>query len=186
MNHMASRERTCALVCILVFATILPAPLTAQVAPDPDERVRLTFDADGDVSFCRADDLVLEGDSLHVTGCEASGVYEVASISRMDVRSGRTWSKKGGVIGFLGGAVAGFAIAWPTYSDDYGVPCAKHGNEGTRGCVGVTAATAVLGSVLGAYLMGSDRWEPLPLERVRLVAGPVAGVGFGVGATLRF
>jgi len=172
----------------LLLAALAASPLAAQTAedPKPNDTVRLTFASTDTSALAQMRQLRVRGASLHLCSVEFSGGYPLSEISRIEINRGRAWSTKWGVLGFFGGAAAGALIAWPVHSDDYGVPCSKYGNQGRNGCVSLIAGGAILGAFLGAFLKGGDRWEPLPLDRLRaLTVGP-AGDGLSVGASVRF
>ena len=89
----------------------------------------------------------------------------------------------------IGGAVLGAAslAAVIGVCDPGGNPpnCSVTGG----GILAVTAAGAVVGAVIGAALGSqskSDRWEELPLDRLRVSFAPQRDRRFGLGLSVRF
>jgi hypothetical protein len=172
----------------LILGALVASPLAAQTEadPKPSDTVRLTFLSTDTPALARMHQLQVRGDSLHLNLASSSGAYPLSEISQIEISRGKAWSTKWGVLGFFGGAAAGALIAWPVHSDDYGVPCSKYGNQGRDGCVTLIAGGAILGAFLGAFLKGDERWEALPMDRLRaLTIGP-SGDGLNIGASLRF
>ncbi len=173
---------------MLILAVLAVPPLAAQteVAPKPNAAVRVTFTSTDTQALARMHQLQVRGDSLHLSLVSSSGVYPLSEISQIEISRGRAWSTKWGILGFFGGAAAGALIAWPVHSDDYGVPCSKYGNQGRDGCVSLIAGGAVLVAFLGAFLKGGERWELLPMERLRALTFGRSGDGLSIGASVRF
>jgi hypothetical protein len=64
------------------------------------------------------------------------------------------------------GAAAGAEVAYLSFQDDYGSPCST--SSGTNKCGVVVTSFALGGAVAGALLMRRERWEEVPLDRLRV------------------
>jgi hypothetical protein len=109
----------------------------------------------------------------------------LAAIERIDLYAGRQshpW--RGAGIGFLGGAALGFGL-W--YAADVGC----YPEADTIGCATVFGAFgggvlgALVGAVIGGFLLKTDRWEDAPLDGVRVGVAPSGNRGVVVRLTVR-
>ena len=188
------------LVAILAFVPLTSA--TAQVPVRPGERVRVTHQpicpagticlgpsprrrSVGTFLAWKADSLVIQsnGDTLSVP---------VNLVTRLDVSRGRnTNTGEGAGIGFLLGAVVGAVIGLASYEE-----CES---QGAFSCLGpdgpeiyalAGAIIGGLGGLVAGALIGSatetDRWQEVPLDRLRVSLGPQRDGRFGFGASVRF
>ncbi len=172
---------------------ICPAD-TICVGPSPRQRSVGTFLA------WKADSLVVQsnGDTLSVP---------VNLVTRLDVSRGRKsfGAGRGGIIGGLVGAASGAIIGAASYEEpeepqpcvprDF-LDCLLRGPRGDR--ISRTAADAavqwaVVGAVVGyaiGRLLGSaiktERWEEVPLDRLRVNLGPQRDGRYGLGASVGF
>ncbi len=157
---------------------ICPAA-TICVGPSPRQRSVGTFLA------WKADSLVVQsnGDTLSVP---------VNLVTRLDVSLGRkTNTGKGAGTGFLLGAVVGAVIGLVSYEEC--VPQGAFSCLGPDGPEVAAAAGAIiggLGGLVAGALIGSatetDRWQEVPLDRLRVSLGPQRDGRFGLGASVRF
>jgi len=162
---------------LTLLAVLLLAPLTdalAQEQPlEPGQRVRVTVPS-LDVNKQKATFQGMAGDTLVLS----SASYSLSGVTRFDVYSGRKshfWAGAG--IGFLVGA-AGGAVAGSV------VNC---GGEDQMLCVGWGAGVfglggAIVGGLVGAFVWKADKWEEVPLDRLRVRVVPQRGgrLGFGI------
>ena len=188
------------LVAILAFVPLASA--TAQVPVRPGERVRVTHQpicpagticlgpsprqrSVGTFLAWKADSLVVQsnGDTLSVP---------VNLVTRLDVSRGRnTNTTEGAGIGFLLGGFVGAVIGLTSYE--------KCESQGAFSCIGPggpeiyalgAAVIGGLGGVVVGALIGSaiesERWEEVPLDRLRVSLGPQRDGRFGFGASVRF
>ncbi len=188
------------LVAILALTPLTSA--TAQVPVRPGERVRVTRPP-----ICRADTicggrsprqsvgtfLAWKSDTLVVQSNGDTLALPLDSVTRLDVSWGRkTNTGKGAGIGILLGVIAGAFIGGVSYEE-----CVP---QGWFSCIGpdfgseaYAAAGALLGG-LGGLMAGAiigtaiktDRWQEVPLDRVRVSLGPQRDGRFGLGASMRF
>ncbi len=173
------------LVAVLAFTPLASA--TAQVRPGA--RVRVTHlwgKSVGTFVAWESDTLVFQsnGDTLSVP---------VDLVTRLDVRRGRkTNTGKGAGIGFLLGGVVGAVIGYASYEE-----CVP---QGWFSCIGPNfgpGLVALVGGLVGGLGGGSvgavigtaietDRWQEVPLDRLRVSLGPQRDGRLGLGASARF
>ena len=166
-----------------LLAAALPVPVAAISAQEPPQvepgaRVRVTA-ADnairnrvGTLRELNADSIVLE-DGL---------MLPLASVTRLELSRGRTANQTPGiVVGFLAGATIG--AVW-------GASAAREIDESATA---VTLLAAGIGSALGAVIGGivglgirTDRWEEVPLHRLRVNPTPQPGGRLALGLSVRF
>jgi hypothetical protein len=165
-------------VCLLSIPLIaLPSPVTAQ-APmlEPGARIRVWAPELG-IEKRSATFQALRGDTLAAVA-DSTMHCPLTSVTRLDVHRGRGGhARTGAVIGIGAGAVIGAVTAvivceaaWCTV--DGGVVLAGAG-------IGVLTG-GLLGAGVGA-LIKTDRWEEVPLDRLRVsVASQPQGVGLAI------
>ena len=119
----------------------------------------------------RADTLVLE-----ITACP------LASVTRLDVSRGqKSHAVVGSLVGAGAGALVGLAMCANTDV------CGILSDNDIKG--EVVATSVVVGGLLGllvGYLIKTDRWEEVPLERLRVSLAPQRDGGFALGFSVRF
>ncbi len=100
-------------------------------------------------------------------------------------------ARKGAGIGLLVGAATGAVIGLASGDDP---SCSGSGwfcwrftaeEKAALGAVGLGGLGAVIGLIAGAA-SGSERWEKVPLDRVRVSVGPQRDGRLGFGASVRF
>jgi len=112
----------------------------------------------------RADTLVLE-----ITECP------LASVTRLDVSGGqKSHALLGAGIGFAAGALS--AVVFSVSSQDLS----------TIEAALITGAIGALVGGITGYLIKTDRWEEVPLERLRVSLAPQRDGGFALGFSVRF
>ncbi len=193
------------LVAILAFVPLASA--TAQVPVRPGEQVRVTHPpicpADticvgplprqrsvGTFLAWKADSLVMEtkGDTLSVP---------VNLVTRLDVSRGRKSFGAGrvGIIGGLVGAASGAIIGAASYEERQ--PCVLfclfQDPEFSRTAADAAVLGAAFGAVVGyaiGRLLGSaiktERWQEVPLDRLRVSFGPQRDGRVGLGLSVSF
>ncbi len=146
-------------------------------------RVRITAP---DVDIDKYDGTVaaVRGDTLTV------GTVQVplASVTRLDVHQGRKGNVgKGAMIGTLVGVPTGLALGV-----FYQQACSNTSDIGQTclglvpiGAVAVGLAGALVGGTIGA-LIKTDRWEEVPLDRLRVSFAPQRDGRFALGLSVRF
>ena len=181
--------RACSSLAVLFVATIPiltgcggnPAP---TVAPEPGARVRVTApDVDG-----RRYDGTLVGlptDTIVVDTLRVA----LASVTRLDMHWGRksNWDK-GLLYGGAGvGAVGlGLGIAWwADCGDSGGEWCPDEGWHALILAPIGFLAGGIVGAGVGA-LIRSDKWEEVPLDRLRVSVVPQGNGRFGLAASIAF
>jgi hypothetical protein len=181
---------------ILALASFAVA--TAQELPlQPGQLVRVTcapVDLDNTkavVVALRRDALMLQYERFRV---DAHGgrhrdtlVTEVpvASVTRLAVHRGQrsAWAS-GLVYGLVGGALAGGVLGLASGDDPPGWFSMTAGEKAGLGAVAFGALGGIGGLVIGA-LTKSDKWEQVPLDRLRVSVVPTQR-GFGLGASIAF
>ncbi len=194
-------RRATILVAILAFTPLASA--TAQVRPGA--RVRVTR-----LPICPPTHTTCVGrsprqdvgtfvrwsdDTLLVLSNGNTLALPLDAVTRLDVSRGRkTNTGKGAEIGFLLGGVVGAVIGYASYEE-----CVPQGprswscigpNFGSEGAaLGGALLGGLGGGVVGALIGASsktDRWQEVPLDRVRVSLGPQRDGRFGLGASVRF
>jgi len=179
--------RALPLVAVFVLAPLSNA-IAQQQPLQAGQRVRVTAPTLG-IRKQAATFEALRGDTLIVV---ADSIMDcpLASVTRLDVSRGRRSNAlKGLGFGAAAGAVIGAAVgAWGAHRDtptSEAVFC----YEGTAACAaGGALAVGAFGGLVGlgvGALAKTDRWEELPLDRLRVSVVPRRD-GFGVGARIAF
>ena len=187
------------LVAILAFVPLVSA--TAQVPVRLGERVRVTG------HFCQFYSNCLGGQPEHRVGTfvawksdtlvvQSNGdilALPLDSVTRLDVSWGRkTNTGKGAGIGLVLGGLAGAFIGLASHEE-----CVPRGwfscigpDFGSEGAALGGALLGGLGGLVVGALIGSavktDRWEEVPLDRLRVNLAPQRDGRFGVGLSVRF
>ncbi|HSB60860.1 MAG TPA: hypothetical protein VLI67_04030 [Vicinamibacteria bacterium] len=71
-------------------------------------------------------------------------------------------------------------------------PCDRAANQdaiGPGACAGLAALGGLGGAGLGALigtLVRTERWQDVPVQRLRATVGPQPGIAFGAGVALTF
>ncbi len=171
--------RALAILAVLVLAPLTDA-ITQGVPLQPGQRVRVTVPSRDlikhEESFrqLRADTLVLESMWL-----------PLSDVTRLDAYRGRHRHKWTGVgIGFLGGTVIGYVIAYSTCA-----PCDDSSVEKEA----LPVAGAIIGALGGAMIGGmvgerikTGKWEEVPLDRLRVSIVPQRGGRLGLRVSLQY
>jgi hypothetical protein len=152
----------------LIFFVLasLPTSSRADEFPwlDPGVRVRVTVTDPGSLPFVGTLEALRDKSLLLQLG-ERSQAIPMAAIRRVEVSRGRRPSARWTALGaFGGGTVGALAGGCLANKDDYGVACG--GQDDTKYVIGGIVG-GLAGGALGAWLGKSERWESVPLERVR-------------------
>jgi len=175
-----------AVVSVLSLSVLVPlTPLSAQAQPtiEPGTRVRITVpDAGLDMRTGTwlgvsegAFDFVPDGQSSD------TGKIQLASVTSLEVSGGHKsrWLP-GLLLGFVGGAAVGAVLGYNADIEDM----AKE-----HGAALLAAPGAVLGAGMGALIgsqIKSERWEEIPLDRLRVQPVATRDARFGITASVRF
>ncbi len=170
------------LVAILAFT-----PLTSATAQEPPpvkvgDRVRVTAPdvrrREGTVQLLTTDSLVMRP----VYGARLVAI-PLASVTRLEVSRGqKSRVGRGAGIGLLGGGLLGYVISLGGCESGFILTREE--------CIGVsTVGGAVVGTLLGlgvGAVTKTDRWEEVPLERLRVSLVPQRDGRIAVGFSVRF
>lgn len=169
---------------VACLAVLLLAPFTNALAQEqplqPGQRVRITAPDLGINQQVATFDALASG--VLIVTADSTMRFALADVTRLDMLAGRRghpW--RGAGLGFLGGAIVGTAIAagaTDTGDEWYDLIVAFG--------AGVGAGSGLLvGAVAGAFIK-TDRWEEVPLDRLRVSVVPQRDGRFGLGLSLRF
>jgi hypothetical protein len=183
-------------IASLVVALVLTASvdLFAQQEPPvtPGDRVRVSWLGDAPlvstVLALRADTLVLD-----VEGRVAPLELPLALVKKVEVRRGQKsnagrGARTGGLLGAMFGLLVG-VVAWTGCDSDDSSDSCESAVEG----IGVVAigvgifggVGAGVGAIIGA-LSTSDRWEEVPMDRLRVSLVPQHRGGLAVSVSVAF
>lgn len=187
--------RTTALVLVILSSP--GSALAAQEeAPRPGSRVRLTYPCGpsgrGAAETCRvAGELVsLREDTITVATAETTTSVGRTAISRLEVSRGqRSHRWVGAGAGFVVGAGATWLVL---HSGGSTALCDRSANQDAMAggeCAGLTVLGGLAGAGLG-YLVGAliraERWQDMPVDRLRLGVVRRPGGAFGLAVTVPF
>jgi hypothetical protein len=188
----------------LLFGLVLLTALQSACAPKGPPRFWIEPVAEGDRVRVWAPSVGVEGwvgtllalrpDTI-VVGNSKNLVLEISSLTKLEVsRGNESKAGTGGIIGFVGGAVAGAVICLAsecsiTVGSGDGDSRSDPLDENPLVSVGLAA---VVGGAVGygvGVLIGStikvDRWEEIPLDQLRVTIAPCPGGGLSVGLRVR-
>ncbi len=186
------------LVAILAFVPLAGA--TAQLPIRKGARVRVTRPP-----ICPPTDTICVGgrplqsvgtfwawgtDSLIIESNGNALALPLDSVTKLEVSRGqKSHTVAGAIIGSLVGGVAVGAIAIATYEEcEGGWGCIGDFGPGFAALVGGLVG-GLGGGVVGALVgrsIKTDRWQEVPLDRLRVNLGPQRDGRFGFGASVRF
>ena len=177
---------------ICLSAVLLVLPLTTAVAQqqppplEPGAWVRITAPSLG-IEKQAATFQALRGDTL-VVMADSTMYYPLGSITRFDVYRGQK-SRVGtdALIGGIVGAAVGLGLSIAYVAGGCVDGC---GDEVAVGIASVMVIGGGIGAGIGAgigLVMGStDRWEEVPLDRLRVSFAPQWGGGFALAISVYF
>ena len=183
-------SRMASLVAALAVTTWSCAGHVADTSIAPGDLVRITapsMDMDESVGTVAA----LETDTLVVNTEERPDALAVplADVTRLEVHRGKksrvgeaAWI--GGFAGALVGFVVGAAVSDPNVVGPTIGPSEPGVNMAGGALVG-GGCGALLGAVIGAIAGSTDRWESVPLDRVRVTIVPQHRGALSVGLRVR-
>ena len=132
----------------------------------------------------------VEADSLVVHDSVDIWRLSLASVEQVDLSRGRkSHTLLGAGIGFLVGGGVAVALLYTGGSTSL---CDQSANQDAMNpgeCIGLTALGGVAGAGLGAIIGGfirTERWQGIPLERVRVSLTPQAGRRLGLALAVVF
>jgi hypothetical protein len=141
---------------------------------------------------CRSEGrlVLLQADTITLAAAESTTSYGVNAIRRVEVSGGlRSHRLAGAGAGFLVGGAVAYALLNTGGSTS---PCDQSANQdaiGSGACIGLAALGGVAGAGLGAIIGGfvrTERWQDVPLERLRVSLRPQAGSRLGVALAVVF
>ena len=191
---------------LAAFAVAPFASVTAQypLQAKPGDRVRVTHqcqtwvEAGGRTrTSCRKDTGTLAGapaDSivLAVDGQGRQLAFPVAPVTRLEVSQGRgshsgLGAAVGALVGVFAGAVIGYSSREECVSQEF-LGCLLYAGPKTYAVVGAMIGGpggAVAGGLIGATIK-TERWQEVPLDRVRASFAPQRDGRFRFGLSVRF
>ena len=190
------------LVAILAFVPLASATAQVQRPPiEPGTRVRISHECGTRTLYggatridCRTDKgtiAALTADSvvLRIGEPATQLAVSLASVNRLEVVRGRksnvgTGAGIGLVVGMVAGAVFGYASFEECVSFCIG-PDIDRGENAVLGAAIFGLGGTVFGALIGASSK-TERWEEVPLDRLRVSLGPQRDGRFGFGASVRF
>jgi len=126
--------------------------------------------------------------ALAVAGTTTS--YGLNALRRLEVSRGRrSHSLAGAGVGFLVGVGAAFAVLYSGGSTSLCNQSANQDAMSSGECIGLTALGGLAGAGLGAVIgsrLRSERWQDVPIERLRLGLGPQVSGRFGLAFAVAF
>jgi hypothetical protein len=165
---------------VLGFTSFTSATAQEQPPLEPGQRVRVTA-PDLAIHNQAGRFEAVRGDSLVLAGAVSTMTFPVASITRLEVsRARKSHTLIGAGIGFVVGALAGAAVGPSAITGDISKGGARLFGAG----IGALGGT-VLGLAVGA-ISKSDRWEEVPLDRLRVSFAPQADGRFALMVSLAF
>jgi hypothetical protein len=167
----------------VLTAFLALAPFTSVIAQEPPPvqsgaRVRVTAPRLG-MSKQPATFQAIRGDTLVVLA-DSTLHCPVEFVSELEVYRGR---KSNSLLGAVIGAGAG--LVWATYRATEECPgplCEEQIALGSMFCAG---GGAIIGSLIGLAIR-TDRWEEVPLSRLRVSLAPQRNGRLGFGLEVRF
>ena len=174
--------RAALVIAVCFFPTVgLLIPLAGLEAQlQPGQRVRITAPQLG-ISKHSGTLVAVDGDTLTVDNLQVA----LTNLTRLDVYMG--WQGHAGTGAVVGGLVVGVPSAILTAA-----LCASLGDVSCQAPDGAAigllvggAAGALVGAGVG-LLIKSDRWEEVPLDRLRVSFAPQRDGRFGLGLLVRF
>jgi hypothetical protein len=158
----------------------VPCEITARPTAGAD---RAECRSEGSLVLVRADTVTLD-----VAGSTTR--YGLGAVSRVDVSRGhRSYWLVGAGAGLVVGTGVTFAVLNSGGSTSL---CNQSENQdamSSGACLGLTALGGLAGVGLGALIGGlvrSERWEELPLERLRVSLRPPSGGSLGLTLAVAF
>lgn len=133
---------------------------------------------------------MFSGDTIALAVAGSTTSYSLNALRRLEVSGGRRshWLAGAGV-GFLVGAGAAFAVLYSGGSTSLCNQSANQDAMSSGECIGLTALGGLAGAGLGAVIgsrLRSERWQDVPIERLRLGLGPQVDGRFGLAFTVAF
>lgn len=173
---------------VLSLSLLAPcAALTAQAQPlQFGRKVRVTAPSLG----IRRSEATFEyfANGMVVLRVDSTIQCPIASVVRLDVFQGtKSHIDKGAFWGGVAGGTLGLAagVVWMVECANGGFVCPDHPYTTLILAVPGFVAGAVLGTGIGA-LIRTDRWEEVPLDRLRMSLAPQRVGQLGIGLSLGF
>ena len=121
--------------------------------------------------------------ALEVQGEEGSQRFSVASVTRLDVSRGRkSHALLGAGIGFAAGALGAVVFCKVVEKGS----CDLTDDDITLEAALITGAIGGVAAGIAGHFIKTDRWEEVPLERLRVSLTPQRDGRFALGFSVRF
>jgi hypothetical protein len=178
------------LLLLTLAATVMALPAAAQL--ESGTKIRLKTKGNptiyGTVASIQDGRLELSGASWRIANAGPPTSFSIDEIRDFEVSGGRDSRGKRALVGAAIGA-ASLALAFGLYEANRDTDCPSWeycwGRTTGLAAIGGAIIGAPLGAALGALTAG-ERWEDVPLDKVRVWLAPVPGRGVGVALNLRF
>jgi hypothetical protein len=182
-----------AVTSMLTVSLLVPlAALSAQEQPpvEAGSRIRVTAPTVG------ADELVgmcveVDATRLRVQAEEQASPLTISltDVTRLEVSQGRKSNALAGLgIGFLGGAAIGAVLGSAAGREEGGPETLCTGDKTECAVFGAAVGGVAFGAIgagIGA-LAKTERWEEVPLDRLRVSIVPLRDGRFALGLSVRF
>lgn len=187
-----------------VLAVCLAGPfatLSAQQPPplEAGERVRVwasDFDLEGQLGFVHTDSVL-----VNRGGRSDRLAISLSSVTKLERRELKSSATGGALVGFLVGLVAGsvtgtfVGLTGHECESDVATSRCTNDSNSVSDAIGLTGGAwgsvvgGVLGTAFGALIGASiktDRWEEVPLDRLRVSFAPQRDARFALGFSVSF
>jgi len=180
---------------VAVLTVLLHLPVSAQQPPSvptSGTRVRITVPCASQGGDCRLQGSVLRvgSDTITLAASGATVSQPLSTVIRAEVSRGRrSYWLVGGAIGLVAGAGVTYAVLNTGGSTAL---CNRSENQdaiSSGECLGLTALGGAGGFGLGAlvgWLIKTERWESVPLERLRVGLWAPTGSNAGLAVGFEF
>jgi len=199
-------RRAAAMASVTAAAVLALVPGLAASAQerdralDPGTRIRLTIPcaspspsmAPAGPGTCRIEGSLarMSGDTVALTTAGSPSRHALNAVRRLEVSRGRRsyWLVGAGAGLLVGGGVT-YAVL---HTGGSTALCDRSANQdaiGSGECLALTAGGALVGAGLGALvgsLIRTERWERVPLDRLRVGLGPAPRPGMSLAVALAF
>jgi hypothetical protein len=181
------------LVTLMIISLIVAplATIASQQSPPvkAGDRVRITAPSVSGSPFVGAF-VAIEADSLVVHDSVDTWRLSLASVEQVDLSRGRqSHTLLGAGIGFLVGGGVAVALLYTGGSTSLCDQSANQDAMNSGECIGLSALGGVAGAGLGAIIGGfirTERWQGIPLKRLRVSLRPQAGSRLGLALAVVF
>ncbi|MFC1639223.1 hypothetical protein ACFL3B_00500 [Gemmatimonadota bacterium] len=131
--------------------------------------------------------VVMTNDSIVLSAGALTGLVAIpiSTLIRLELPSGRKSHKLvGGIVGAIAGVGIGAWAGWASEGSCNSETCPERVEAAIKGSVVGLSGGALLGFLIGSAASG-ERWEEVPLDRLRVSFGPRRD-GFALGFSIAF